>query len=48
MVDDLKLIGFVLSKQNLWNSRNDEYKLTERKTMSWVWIADQLASSVGI
>ena len=51
MADDLKLKELVSSKQNLWDSRIDEYKLMERKlrkAMSWVWIADSwLAVQVG-
>ena len=47
MADDLKLIELVFAKPKLWDSRIDDYKLSERKSISWVWIADQLASSAG-
>ena len=44
---DIKLIEAVYKQPILWDSRLEEYKLSERKPTMWLEIADQLGSTAG-
>jgi len=44
---DIKLIEAVKLTPILWDSRLDDYKLSEKKPALWLEIADKLGSSAG-
>jgi hypothetical protein len=44
---DLKLIELYRNKPILWDSRLEEYKLSEKKPAAWLQIADECSMSAG-
>ena len=44
---DLSLINLVKDRPTLWDSRLDDFKLTDRKESVWKEVADTLGCSVG-
>jgi Alcohol dehydrogenase transcription factor Myb/SANT-like len=44
---DLQLIELVKQRPALWDSRLDEYKLTEKKETRWNEILDSIGPSTG-